>query len=97
VPDGEWFCVECESEPGAGVGVYKAAKTKGKAQKKTHAKKDKEVKEDSPAPQDDDIGTGEKRKAPPKGKASGMYSSPSPLSLRRLISCLRVGVKKKKQ
>jgi hypothetical protein len=92
--------VECESEPGAGVGVYKAlslAKTKGKTQKKVPVKKDKEVKEDSPAPGDDEIGTGGKRKAPPKGKASGMYPSPSTSSWPRLISCSCAGVKKKKQ
>jgi hypothetical protein len=74
VPDGEWFCVECESDPGAGVGVYKAlsvSKAKGKAGKKLPAgKKDKEVKDDSPVPDDDGIGS--KRKAPTKGKAGGM-------------------------
>lgn len=73
VPDGEWFCVECENDPGAGVGVYKALtlpKTKAKIGKKVPpaGKKDKE---DSPRFENDTIGTGEKRKALPKGKAGG--------------------------
>ena len=68
VPDGEWFCVECSNDPGAGVGVYKAlslSKATGKAGKKASPGK----KDDSPAPEND--GVGGKRKALPKGKAGG--------------------------
>ncbi|KAJ3517000.1 hypothetical protein NLJ89_g772 [Agrocybe chaxingu] len=34
VPDGEWFCPDCEDDPGAPVGAWAVKKTKSKAKKR---------------------------------------------------------------
>ena len=67
VPDGEWFCPDCEDDPGAPVGKWatQKKKTKPKARK-------------AGATDDVDGDAGGKRKAPPKTKAGGW--SPVPLS-----------------
>lgn len=76
VPDGEWFCVECSNDPGAGVGVFKAlsvalpSKAKGKVGKRGSPGK-KDVEDEGNVQEND--GVGGKRKAPPKGKTGGMY------------------------
>jgi len=56
VPDGEWFCPDCEEDPGAAVGAWATAK-KSKAKGKR-----------PPSPSEADAGV--KRKAPPKTKAA---------------------------
>jgi hypothetical protein len=92
VPDGEWFCVECERDPGAGVGEYKSLslhKTKVKAGKKASPGKKEKEKEDSPAPGGDETGTGTKRKAPQKGKAGGMFCFSSLVLSGRWLNVLR--------
>ncbi|KAF8959620.1 regulator of chromosome condensation 1/beta-lactamase-inhibitor protein II [Flammula alnicola] len=62
VPDGEWFCPDCEDDPGAPVGAWaieKKKKSKGKPKRAA-----------SPAPDDlDTMETGGKRKTHPKAKA----------------------------
>lgn len=65
VPDGEWFCPECESDPGApiGVSVPKKSKSKGKG-------KSEEAPEPTPKAE-----SGGKRKAPAKAKAGGKSAS----------------------
>lgn len=63
VPDGEWFCPDCEDDPGAPVGAWAVKKGKGKGKPKT---KRAEAQLD-----DEDAETGGKRKAPAKSKAGG--------------------------
>lgn len=71
VPDGEWFCPDCEEEPGAPVvvGAGKKPKKKGAAAK-SKSKPAMEVDEED---DDESGGTGSKRKAPGRGGPSGMY------------------------
>lgn len=59
VPDGEWFCPDCEDDPGAAVGAWATAKkSKSKAKAKRAA---------SPFSEPE---AGVKRKAPPKTKVA---------------------------
>ncbi|KAI0923703.1 hypothetical protein AcV5_009178 [Taiwanofungus camphoratus] len=58
VPEGEWFCPECEKDPGAPVGP-------GAARKTGNSKLKGKVDTDESAPQ-----AGQKRKAPAKSKSS---------------------------
>lgn len=58
VPDGEWFCPDCEEDPGAAVGAWATAK-KSKAKGKRPS-----------SPSEADAGV--KRKAPPKTKVIGI-------------------------
>ena len=60
VPDGEWFCPDCEEDPGAAVGPWATAK---KSKSKAKAKRPS-------SPSDSEAGV--KRKAVPKTKAAGM-------------------------
>jgi uncharacterized Zn finger protein (UPF0148 family) len=61
VPDGEWFCPECEK--GSSAPVEAVSSKKGK-KAKAHAAEEEE--EDKPEPK-----TAGKRKAPTKAKAGG--------------------------
>jgi hypothetical protein len=61
VPDGEWFCPDCEEDPGAAVGAWAAAKKSSKS--KAKAKRPS-------SPSDPEAGV--KRKASLKSKAAGM-------------------------
>ena len=61
VPDGEWFCPDCEEDPGAAVGAWATAK---KSKSKAKAKRPPSSPSDSEA--------GVKRKASLKTKAAGM-------------------------
>jgi len=61
VPDGEWFCPECEADSGAPVGT--SASKKGKKKAKAQATKE-EAEEDGPEHK-----AAGKRKAPTKSKA----------------------------
>ena len=63
VPDGEWFCPECEADSGAPVGA--SASKKGKKKAKAQATKE-EAEEDGPEHK-----AAGKRKAPTKSKAGG--------------------------
>jgi hypothetical protein len=60
VPDGEWFCLDCEEDPGAPVGAWATAK---KSKSKAKAKRPS-------SPSDSEAGV--KRKASLKTKAAGM-------------------------
>ncbi|KAH9479125.1 Protein RCC2-like protein [Psilocybe cubensis] len=60
VPDGEWFCPDCEDDPGAPVGKW--------AVKKTKTAKPKAKRAGSPASDDGSQDGGVKRKDPPKTK-----------------------------
>ncbi|PPQ94709.1 hypothetical protein CVT25_009564 [Psilocybe cyanescens] len=60
VPDGEWFCPDCEEEPGAPVGKW--------AIKKTKSSKPKQKRGASPVSDGGSQDGGIKRKAPPKTK-----------------------------
>jgi uncharacterized Zn finger protein (UPF0148 family) len=62
VPDGEWFCPECEKDPGAPVGVTKSKK--GKKRSNVQAA---EEDEDEP-----ELKAAGKRKAP-KAKGAGTF------------------------
>ena len=64
VPDGEWFCLDCEEDPGAAVGAWATAK-KSKSKAKVKAKANRPA-----SPSESDAGV--KRKAPPKNKPAGM-------------------------
>lgn len=66
VPDGEWFCPDCEDEPGAPVGKW--------AIKKTKTSKPKAKRVASPVSDDGSQDGGVKRKAPPKTKTGGTSS-----------------------
>lgn len=71
VPDGEWFCPDCEEDPGAAVGAWATAKkSKSKAKAKRPA-----------SPSEPEAGV--KRKAPPKTKTAGTL----PLGLFILSDC----------
>jgi uncharacterized Zn finger protein (UPF0148 family) len=65
VPDGEWFCPECEKDAGA-----PATSKKGKKKAKAQAT---EVEEDEPEPK-----AAGKRKASTKAKAGGGLDAPLP-------------------
>jgi len=67
VPDGEWFCPDCEDDPGAPVGKW-AMEKKKKAKSKPSTKRAA-----SPYAEDAEMDAGTKRKAPPKTKAAGMF------------------------
>ena len=60
VPDGEWFCVDCDEDPGAPVGAWAIAK---KSKSKAKAKRPSSL---------SDSEAGVKRKASSKTKAAGM-------------------------
>ncbi|KAF8194680.1 regulator of chromosome condensation 1/beta-lactamase-inhibitor protein II [Pholiota molesta] len=67
-PDGEWFCPDCEDDPGAPVGKWRTEKkTKTKSKSKRAA---------SPAEDPDAMESGGKRKAPPKAKAGELEAWP---------------------
>ncbi|KDQ62001.1 hypothetical protein JAAARDRAFT_528999 [Jaapia argillacea MUCL 33604] len=70
VPDGEWFCPQCQREPGSPIGavpvkkgrVVKASKPKPKAEVQEYDEDEEDY--------DEDENGGHKRKAPAKSKAS---------------------------
>jgi hypothetical protein len=65
VPDGEWFCPDCEDDPGAPVGKWAIQKKKPKPKARKTGAAD-----------DGDGDAGGKRKAPPKTKAGGWSTVP---------------------
>jgi hypothetical protein len=64
VPDGEWFCPDCEDFPGAPLGAERKSRKTAKSGTKRKA-------DDA---SDDDLAR--KKKAPPKAKAAGGYVMP---------------------
>lgn len=66
VPDGEWFCPDCEDDPGAPVVVGQGKKPKKKGGAGKRARADMEVDEG-----DDEGGAGKRTKAAGKGSAAG--------------------------
>lgn len=59
VPDGEWFCPDCEDEPGAPVVVGAGKRPRKRAATKARLQN-----------QEDDVGAGSKRKASGQSKAA---------------------------
>ncbi|KAH8104111.1 RCC1/BLIP-II [Cristinia sonorae] len=81
VPDGEWFCPDCEADPGAPivVGAGKRSPRKVKPVKPVvpvvpgPGPEDQEEDDDDEIDEDDDVGAGRKRKA----SASGRKAAPA--------------------
>ncbi|KAF9483052.1 RCC1/BLIP-II [Pholiota conissans] len=70
VPDGEWFCPDCEDDPGAPVGKWRTEKKPNKTKSKTKRAA-------SPGGENHDaMETGGKRKAPPKARAAAAAPAP---------------------
>lgn len=66
VPDGEWFCPDCEEDPGAGVGAWAEKKPKPKPKKSNKRAA-------SPAGEDGEGENGGKRKAHAKGTGAHTF------------------------
>ena len=90
IPDGEWFCPDCDRYPGAPVGALPPTMSSASSRKKAGAARTRELveeddddddddgdsDEDGEFDEDDEDDVGRKRKAPAKRGAGPFASSP---------------------